>query len=112
MKYLERNLIASYVNSNGVRVFIPELIRHNGDTYVIPYKFNTIKYAQQGYVIYARDSMLVMNIRISNADITATDAFTESSLNTVMRFILSDRNRSKSSGSVFTLSKSKYEALL
>ena len=112
MKYLQRNLVASYVNSNGVRVFIPERIRYNGETYVAPYRFSTFRFSQYGNVIYSRDSILDINIRFANCEITATEAFTESSLNTVMRFILSDRNRSKSSGSVFTLSKSQYEALL
>lgn len=112
MKYLQRNLVASYVNSNGVRVFIPERIRYNGETYVAPYRFSTFRFSQYGNVIYSRDSILDINIKFANSEITATEAFTESSLNTVMRYIVSNGNPKRGTSRVQTLTKSEYEALL
>ena len=110
MKLGSRNLIASYVNSNGVRVFIPERIKYNGETYVIPYRFNTYKVSQRENTIFSTKSKLQINIEFTNAEITASDAFTESTLNSVIRYVIS--SPSKSSSSLFSISKSEYEALL
>lgn len=110
MKYGDRKVIASKVNSRGVRVYIPEKLYINGIWYVNPWTFTTIKVNQVDSVVYSFNSLLSTELLIDIVDVSISEPFTAISLQKGVDRVLKHNPVKVKPNTI--LSKSEYYALL